>query len=161
MHSNVGGGYDEHGLSDVTLAWMVGQVADMLAVDLDYLKDKRDLRNGWGLGKLYDSAEGPIWKLRGTQARTPLAGGAATCESIHPSVAQRSKRGAECLPKPYAAAALNNINVAQNLCALTAVETRLQWNAQDVKAAAAKAAAAADKPTTSIVGRVLRTFGGG
>jgi len=155
-HSNVGGGYDEHGLSDITLAWMAGQVADLLAIDVDYLKAKRDLRNGWGLGKLYNSAEGPIWQLRGTQPRTPTPGNAATCESIHPSVAERGKQGADSVPKPYASAALRNINVSRSLSQLSAIETGLQWSAQDVRAAPPAA-----KLQTSLFNLVLRSVGGG
>jgi len=155
-HSNVGGGYEEHGLSDVTLAWMGGQVADMLAIDVDYLKAKRDLRNGWGLGKLYNSAEGPIWQLRGTRPRTPTLGNAATCESIHPSVAERGKQGADSVPKPYASAALGGINVSRSLSQLTAIENGLKWTAQDVRAAPPVA-----KPQTSLFNLVLRSVGGG
>ncbi len=154
-HSNVGGGYAEHGLSDITLAWMAGQVASMLEIDSDYLKAKRDLRNGWGLGKLYDSAEGPIWQLRGRQQRTPTLDNAATCESIHPSVAERSKQGADSVPKPYGNAALRNINFARNLCQLTPTETDLKWALQDVRPAPA-----APKLKTSLLNLVLRSVGG-
>ena len=155
-HSNVGGGYDEHGLSDITLAWMAGQVADMLQIDVSYLKNKRDLRNGWGLGKLYNSADGPIWQIRGTQARTPLAGNAATCESIHPSVAERSKQGADSVPKPYVNAGLRNANMARSLCPLTPLENDLKWSEQDVKPAPPAA-----KLQTSLLNLVLRNVGGG
>lgn len=94
--------------------------------------------------------------MRGTQARTPLAGGDAACQRIHPSVAERSKQGAACVPQPYTSGALANVNLARSLSALTPVEKDLMWTAQDIRSAAAE-----HKPRTSIVGLVLGTFGGG
>jgi hypothetical protein len=57
-HSNVGGGYAEHGLSDVALAWISDRVEQFLELDRDYLSTRQDQRDGWGLGKIYDSAAG-------------------------------------------------------------------------------------------------------
>jgi uncharacterized protein (DUF2235 family) len=36
-HADVGGGYAEHGLSDVALAWMAGRVERFIAIDAAYL----------------------------------------------------------------------------------------------------------------------------
>ena len=53
-HSDCGGGWSYHGLSDVTLAWMVAQLRDapggpLLNIDLDQLKgDTQDKSAGWG-----------------------------------------------------------------------------------------------------------------
>ena len=49
-HSNVGGGYDEHGLSDVALAWMATQVEPLLALDMAYVETRQDRRDAWAMG---------------------------------------------------------------------------------------------------------------
>ena len=162
VHSNVGGGYGEHGLSDITLAWMASEIDPLLAIDYHYLKDRRDLRNDWSLGKLYDSA-GPEWTLLGTSARTPFAPvpttikDGATNESIHPSVDIRAKAGAKAVPGAYVSAALKGINMAGKFAALSAIEDTLKWGAQQVQAAAAQP----PKPTFSARGFFLKTFGAG
>ena len=37
VHSDVGGGYPEHGMSDIPLAWMASEVSPYLGLDFDYL----------------------------------------------------------------------------------------------------------------------------
>jgi uncharacterized protein (DUF2235 family) len=157
VHSNVGGGYEEHGLSDVALAWMAAQVADLIAIDTDYLRDKRDLRNGWGMGKLYDSA-GPAWELRGTKARQPLAPDkrGPTCESVHASVLKRLQPGAACVPRPYVSEALAGIDVQRAAGALAPIEQALQWTDAQIAAPAPS-----DRPEPSFLERLLKPLGGG
>jgi len=51
-HSDVGGGWIEHGSSDVTLAWMIGQLSDtydkpLLNIDLDAVRTLQDRRHEW------------------------------------------------------------------------------------------------------------------
>lgn len=48
-HSDVGGGHAWHGLSDVTLAWMISQLVDggLLNVDVDVAKRLQDARLPW------------------------------------------------------------------------------------------------------------------
>ena len=45
---DVGGGYAEHGTSDIPLAWMASEVSPFLALDFDYLKLRRDLTEQMG-----------------------------------------------------------------------------------------------------------------
>ncbi len=61
-HSNIGGGYPDTMMADITLAWMVSQLMenDILAFDLDYIRwlwknnidQYGDHPSAWGLGKL-------------------------------------------------------------------------------------------------------------
>jgi uncharacterized protein (DUF2235 family) len=55
VHSNVGGGYKEHGASDIALAWIAGEVEPFLDIDFNYLKLRRDLSEKWSLGQLHES----------------------------------------------------------------------------------------------------------
>lgn len=72
VHSDVGGGYGDDGLSDVTLEWMVERARDCgLAVDGALLELNADAR-----GELHDSREGFPWsylpgRSRNIQPRPP------------------------------------------------------------------------------------------
>ncbi|KAK0538108.1 hypothetical protein OC834_000558 [Tilletia horrida] len=51
-HSDVGGGWVNHGSSDIALAWMVGQIMDtydkpLLNIDLDVIRSLQDRRVAW------------------------------------------------------------------------------------------------------------------
>lgn len=59
-HTDVGGGYPLHGLSDITLAWMVAQLQDhpsgpLLGIDLEHLKSLQDKRYAWAKQNEHDS----------------------------------------------------------------------------------------------------------
>jgi len=71
VHSNCGGGYEDSGLANISLAWMISQIEDtdggILSFDpkyLDWLQDKnvqyyikqKEPIRPWGLGRIYDSA---------------------------------------------------------------------------------------------------------
>lgn len=158
-HSNVGGGYDEHGLSDVALAWMCGKVAEILALDEDgYLAKKRDMRNAWALGRIYDSAEGK-WQLLGTVTRRPFdpATRERGCETLHQSVAARLAPGAAAVPEAYRSAALQGIDTTGLVAPLTPLEKRMQWTPGDVRPPSKEAR----KRSEGILKHVLGIFGGG
>ena len=158
VHSNVGGGYKEHGLSDVTMAWMASEIDPLLALDFDYLKGRRDLRSNWSLGRITDSADG-IWKGRPTTTRTPLAenrGG--TNESVHASVLERVQGKANSVPAGYVCAALEDIDVTGKVTALSPRETALRWSAADIRSAPPEDESADDP---SLMQRVVGLFGGG
>jgi uncharacterized protein (DUF2235 family) len=129
-HSNVGGGYDEHGLSDVALAWMADRVAPMLALDQTCLSDKQDRRDGWGMGKIYDSATG-LFSLLG-KANRNICAGATTNESVHESVAARFAAGAKPNGGAYAPTALpKGLTPAMPRQPLGPLATALRWPAAD------------------------------
>jgi len=116
VHSNVGGGYDDQQLANITLAWIMAQVRNMIDMDLDYLLDEWERtedyydatgqkRRPWSFGKIYNSLRGP-YTLGGNAVRlpgryfvvdpcsdretdTPLH---ETNEYIHPSVRLRLKK---------------------------------------------------------------------
>lgn len=129
-HSNVGGGYEEHGLSDVTLAWMVDRVAPMLAIEQTYLSERQDRRDGWGLSKIYDSAAG-LFSLLGKQNRN-ICAGTDTNEAIHDSVSVRLQAGPQPNGGAYAPKAMpHGLEPKMVLQQLGPLEKALRWAAPD------------------------------
>jgi len=135
VHSDVGGGYKEHGASDIALAWMASEVAPFLGIDFDYLKLRRDLSEKWSLGQLHESLKGFFAKLP-QQRREPLvADQAISFEKIHASVGTRvDGKGPGADGAPYASAVLKNVNLAASSLALSAVEESLRWKDNELKA---------------------------
>lgn len=90
VHSNVGGGYQDTGLSDITFLWMKEKAeACGLAFDADYLGREVNLQPD-PLGVIRDSRVG-LYKLpflAGPYKR-PMGKGGKSNESVHPSVLQR------------------------------------------------------------------------
>jgi hypothetical protein len=107
-HSNVGGGYKDGGLSDISFLWMVAKARAAaldngrpLAFDEAYLQKKIDRR----MGALTDSAGG-AWRLLPKRVRAVIANppdGKETCEFLHESVVQRYKwpKAGAFEPFPY------------------------------------------------------------
>ncbi|KAF2445269.1 hypothetical protein P171DRAFT_473106 [Karstenula rhodostoma CBS 690.94] len=80
-HSNVGGGYDDQQLANITLAWMMSQLAPFLDMRDEYLfeleeeneryyKREGQVIRPWSFGEIYNSATG-VYALSGTGIRTP------------------------------------------------------------------------------------------
>lgn len=117
VHSNIGGGYDDQELSNITLAWMMSQVREMIDLDLDYVLDEQEKTEEyyekndekprpWSFGKIWNSFSG-IYMLGGQRQRSPgryyvlePRTGVETDEPlmdtheyIHPSVRSRIKLG--------------------------------------------------------------------
>jgi hypothetical protein len=149
-HSNVGGGYAEHGLSDVALAWMADRIEPFLALDHGYLEARQDRRDGWGLGKTYDSAAG-FFTFRRRVNRPVLADDAGN-EKIHESVAARLRAAADGSYRP---ASLANGLRPESLAVLGAVERELRWSASDPARTGQTSRAA-----PSLVDRLMRDMGG-
>jgi hypothetical protein len=159
VHSNVGGGYSEHGLSDVALAWMASQVEPLLALNIEYLRTRQDRRDGWGLGRIYDSAAG-AWKLRGLTVRRPFTTQPqnSTFEGLHASLADRRSPGAESVPKPYDCPGLQGLDIDGKLVPLSAIEQQLRWEAAQV---GVPPAAGLPRPQPTLLNRLLKDLGGG
>ncbi|KAF2871862.1 hypothetical protein BDV95DRAFT_628361 [Massariosphaeria phaeospora] len=113
VHSNVGGGYDDQQLANITLAWMMSQLEPFLDMREEYLfeqdedndryyrKQREDLRP-WSFGEITNSNTG-LYAIGGRTDRTPghyhavdpLTGRTTprplrqTNEYIHPSVRTR------------------------------------------------------------------------
>ena len=85
VHSNVGGGYDNHGLSDTTLLWMVSQIRqyDLLDLDIPCITGSLDRSAPYPTGKLIDSRTA-IWIALGCAVPRPV-GTTSTVEKIHQS----------------------------------------------------------------------------
>jgi hypothetical protein len=69
VHSNVGGGYDDQQLANITLAWMMSQMAGFLDLRNDYVFEQEDentkyyKKEGtsprpWSFGEIYNSMTG-------------------------------------------------------------------------------------------------------
>lgn len=104
VHSNVGGGYDDQEIADITLAWMVEMLqteAGVITFCKSYLdtivKNNDEHSSGeWAEGKVYDSAVG-MFKLVSGVARTPgqytpKIAGSNFYECMHSSVRVRQER---------------------------------------------------------------------
>ena len=81
VHSNIGGGYPDQGLANITLAWMMSQLTPFIDFDPDYILDAYDETKlhyketdqkprPWSFGKIYNSLKG-IYLLDGPMTRTP------------------------------------------------------------------------------------------
>ena len=117
MHSHVGGGYRDTSIADISLAWMMTQLARHLTFDPNYtlLQQKQneqfysDLHVpmcSWAMGKIEKSDAGLFNTLGGKQSRTPGEyhatdpktgkpldrGLANTCEFVHSSVRYRMQQ---------------------------------------------------------------------
>ncbi|CCX15030.1 Similar to Uncharacterized protein YEL023C; acc. no. P39992 [Pyronema omphalodes CBS 100304] len=73
VHTNVGGGYPDQEIADMTLAWMIERTKDFLDWDYSYLRciyKNGGNRREWAEGMIYNSRTG-MMKLSGMARRTP------------------------------------------------------------------------------------------
>jgi uncharacterized protein (DUF2235 family) len=94
VHSNVGGGYPDSGLSDVAFAWMVARVRSRSSLEFDDSYIAGHLKPS-SIGKLYDSMN-PVYAALGPNLRGIDAAAALnpppdcyTWEYVHSSVRDR------------------------------------------------------------------------
>ncbi|KAH7883544.1 hypothetical protein F5I97DRAFT_1893739 [Phlebopus sp. FC_14] len=88
-HSDIGGGWRDHDLSDLTLTWMVANIGDMLSVDLKYIASLPDPVDLWGKQLPHDPRTG-IFVLAETNVRKlPTETNTSTHETVHPSVLEQ------------------------------------------------------------------------
>ncbi|NVK33690.1 MAG: DUF2235 domain-containing protein [Rhodobacteraceae bacterium] len=81
VHANVGGGYPDQGLSDVSLTWMIERVSTH--TKLEFSKDFIETHVVPDpTSTLYDSRRGIIWNLRPKYVR-PIKQGASIHQSVH------------------------------------------------------------------------------
>lgn len=80
-HTNVGGGYNDQELANITLAWMMAMLAPLLDIRLEYIIDEEKANADyydhkgkspapWSFGKIYNSDSG-AFKAAGKVVRTP------------------------------------------------------------------------------------------
>ncbi|KAI9698592.1 MAG: hypothetical protein M1820_007391 [Bogoriella megaspora] len=81
VHANVGGGYSDQELANITLAWMLSQLSPFLDFNTDYIFDQHETNidyytsarkkiRPWSFGKIYDSMKG-AYAVGGATVRTP------------------------------------------------------------------------------------------
>ncbi|KAI0094838.1 hypothetical protein BDY19DRAFT_988637 [Irpex rosettiformis] len=88
-HSDIGGGFQSHDLSDVSLTWMLSNVEDILSLDYKYIQSLPDAVAPWGELAPHKSDTG-IYAVADTIQRTlPTETDDVTHEKIHSSVLQQ------------------------------------------------------------------------
>ncbi|ELU42234.1 choline transporter [Rhizoctonia solani AG-1 IA] len=80
----VGGGWQDHDLSDIALMWMIANIEDIVSIDFKYAKALPRPVAAWGEQPPHSSQSG-IYKLGGTIERQ-LSTDPATRERMHESV---------------------------------------------------------------------------
>lgn len=88
-HSDIGGGWHDHDLSDLTLTWMMANIENMLSVDLKYVASLPDPVAPWGKQAPHDPCTG-IFMLAEEHVRNlPTKTDDLTHETVHPSVLEQ------------------------------------------------------------------------
>lgn len=91
VHSNIGGGYDEHGLADAALLWMLSRIAEHELLDVDCTVIKESLARycgeGFAQGKLQDSRT-LFWKAIASPIPRPVCI-TDDSEQVHESARER------------------------------------------------------------------------
>jgi hypothetical protein len=101
VHSNIGGGYPEHGLSDAALFWMCSKVDRLLDLDEDQLCKQAERGPPYAKGKLVDSRKGLLWSFQGTCDRKKICDDSSHTR-IHESVWLRTDdKSGPPDPAPY------------------------------------------------------------
>ncbi|KAF8560320.1 hypothetical protein OG21DRAFT_1594239 [Imleria badia] len=90
-HSDIGGGWHDHDLSDLTLSWMIANIEDMLSVDLEYVRSLPDPVDPWGKQAPHDSRTGIFALTLENQRRLPTKTDDVSHETIHPSVLEQDQ----------------------------------------------------------------------
>ncbi|CUA77090.1 hypothetical protein RSOLAG22IIIB_12532 [Rhizoctonia solani] len=90
QHSDVGGGWQDHDLSDIALMWMIANIEDIISIDFKYAKALPRPVAPWGEQPPHSSQSG-IYKLGGTIERQPSTN-PATHERMHESVKYQKLR---------------------------------------------------------------------
>ncbi|KAG6911998.1 hypothetical protein DXG01_000246 [Tephrocybe rancida] len=85
----IGGGYDDHDLSDLTLTWMAAQIESILSLDTPYLKSIFHPVSPWGMQKFHDSRAGIFSLSHSIRRPIPARLDERTCETIHASVKEQ------------------------------------------------------------------------
>ncbi|OCK80044.1 hypothetical protein K432DRAFT_416937 [Lepidopterella palustris CBS 459.81] len=97
VHSNIGGGYDDQQLANITLAWMMSQLEPFLDMRLDYVleqeednskyyRKQHEADRPWSFGKIYNSMAG-IYAIGGGTPRTP-----GTYYAVDPNTGRATSR---------------------------------------------------------------------
>ncbi|KAM6498074.1 Uncharacterized alpha/beta hydrolase domain (DUF2235) domain containing protein [Amanita muscaria] len=116
-HSDIGGGFPEHDLADITLMWMAvshftrlftlyslvglqAQVGDMLSLNSEYLSGFTQPVAPWGKQIPHNPRTG-VFELTITTPREPPSTDPKTAECVHPSVREQKINPTEDLLQKY------------------------------------------------------------
>jgi len=88
-HSDIGGGWHDHDLSDLTFFWMVANIQDMLSLDMNYIRSLPDPVAPWGKQPLHDPCTGIFALALENTRKLPTQTDDLTHEKIHPSVLEQ------------------------------------------------------------------------
>ena len=94
VHSDIGGGYAQRGLADITLQWMLTEAR---AAGIGLAPGALDSRAGDATGTLHRSYRG-LWRLLGRHVRRPKARA-----TFHGAVGERLRRCAHYVPRNLSA----------------------------------------------------------
>ncbi|KZT72839.1 hypothetical protein DAEQUDRAFT_722452 [Daedalea quercina L-15889] len=90
-HSDIGGGYPEPDLANLTLAWMAAHIEDIICLDTAYLASLVEAVEPWGKLSPHDSCVGVFEIADRIQRQLPTeVDDPKTHEAIHPSVLQQT-----------------------------------------------------------------------
>lgn len=89
-HSDIGGGYKEHDLADISLTWMLAHIGDILSLDVKYLSQLPQPVASWGTQKPHDPATGIFSLAHTIQRSLPTFTDNITEETIHLSVLKQA-----------------------------------------------------------------------
>ncbi|MEO8740408.1 MAG: DUF2235 domain-containing protein [Casimicrobiaceae bacterium] len=91
-HSNIGGGYEQHGLSDTTLLWMLSRILkwDLLELNMDAVAGGLDQSEPYPAGILAKSRT-RFWRAIGSPVPRPV-GITTDAEQIHESAWERAAK---------------------------------------------------------------------
>ena len=89
VHSNIGGGYPEHVLSDAALFWMAAKTSNLLGIDQSYLCAQADRSRQYSTGRLVNSRT-LSWRLTGNRYVRPICKTDPETEYIHESAWMRA-----------------------------------------------------------------------
>ncbi|KAG8219773.1 hypothetical protein J3R82DRAFT_745 [Butyriboletus roseoflavus] len=81
----IGGGWHDHDLSDLTLTWMMANIGDILSVDSKYIRSLPDPVASWGKQPPHDSCTGIFVLASENRRQLPTETDDVTHETIHPS----------------------------------------------------------------------------
>ncbi|EPQ60681.1 hypothetical protein GLOTRDRAFT_118837 [Gloeophyllum trabeum ATCC 11539] len=148
-HSDIGGGFKEHDLSDLTLTWMAANIGDMVSLDPNYLSSLPDPVAPWGQQRPHNPTTGIFMLADTIQRQYPTSTNEVTHEHIHPSVLEQKS----LLPALRADIEQHPELIAE-LMPLEE-EMRQNWPYHFDKHSAPVQAAATVSPKSGIIGELL------
>jgi uncharacterized protein (DUF2235 family) len=89
-HSDIGGGWHDHDLADLTLAWMAAQVADILSLDNERLITMPDPCYPWSEQPPHDPRTGIFSMAYKITRQLPTVTDDITHETVHPSASKQA-----------------------------------------------------------------------